>query len=81
MKLINTKTKSPLVEFKKDRTIIYNKYLEQEMKTLGIPIPHGLRGLFHGHDIVFLGDEDFQTAFKEIYYVTTIDPQTFQWVD
>ncbi|NGX54321.1 MAG: hypothetical protein K1000chlam4_01047 [Chlamydiae bacterium] len=44
---------------------------------MGIPIPHGHRGTFNGRDCVFLDDDYFQRAFKEIYYPQAMDPVTF----
>jgi len=79
MKLINTQTAQSLVEFEDDRTIFHSKFLEHEMRTIGIPVPHGLRGIFHGKDCIRLEDEEFQRAFKEIYYLTAMNPETFQW--
>jgi hypothetical protein len=80
-KLVNRHTKKPIVEFEGDKTIIYNKYLEHEMRNIGIPIPHGLRGIYHGKDYVRLGDDDFQKAFQEVYYLTTINTDLFHWSD
>ena len=77
--LLNVHTKKPIVEFEGDKTLIHNKFLEHEMRTLGIPIPHGLRGLYHGKDTILLDDPDFQQAFKEIYYLTSMNPATFKW--
>ncbi len=79
MRLINTKTSKSLVEFHDDKTIIYNKFLESEMRSIGIPVPHGLRGVYHGKDSVHLGDTEFQQAFKEIYYLTAMDTVLFRW--
>lgn len=79
MKLINTETHLPLVEFKGAKTIFHSKYLEQEMSRLGIPIPPGMRSFYQGVDNVFLGDPDFQRAFREIYYITSMDPDLFRW--
>ncbi len=81
MKLIDSKTKQPLVNFHKKTVTFYNKYLEQEMQIMGIPVPHGLRGLFGGKDIIFLGDPEFEKAFREIYYLTSVDPSRFHWMD
>lgn len=78
-KLINTKTAQLLVEFKGKETFIYNKFLEQEMQTMGIPIPHGLRGSYQGKESVYLGDQEFQRAFKEVYYLTAMNPELFHW--
>ena len=79
-KLINKKTQKPIVEFQQEKIIIYNKFLEQEMRSIGINIPHGLRGIY-GKDYVRLDDPEFPKAFQEIYYLTTMDPTTFQWLD
>jgi hypothetical protein len=81
MRLINTHTSKSLIEFKGEKTIIHNRYLEQEMRTIGIPVPHGLRGVYHGKDSICLDDEDFQKAFKEIYYLTAMSPEKFHWVE
>lgn len=81
MQLINKKTKTPLVEFQNKKTIFYNKFLEREMRTLGILIPHGLRGVFHGKDYIYFGEEDFQKAFREVYYLTSMNTDLFYWTD
>ncbi|MEZ5314615.1 MAG: hypothetical protein R3E91_00135 [Chlamydiales bacterium] len=81
MKLINIKTSQALIEFRDKQTIIYNKFLEQEMNRIGIPIPHGSRSLYQGKDYIYLDDPDFQKAFKEIYYLTIMNPQQFHWID
>lgn len=77
--LINTQTKEILLEFEGENTVIYSKFLENEMRNMGIPIPHGLRGVYRGKDCIRLKDEEFQRAFREIYYITTIDPEKFFW--
>jgi len=79
MRLVNVQTKKPLVEFIGEKTLIHNKFLEEEMKMMGIPIPDGLRGLFQGRDYVHLHEEKFQEAFKEVYYMTYMDPRLFKW--
>lgn len=79
MRLINKETSKSLIEFKGNETVIHNRFLEHEMRTIGIAVPHGLRGLFHGKDCIRLEDADFQRAFKEIYYLTTMNPDKFHW--
>lgn len=79
--LINCRTKQSIVDFEGDKTIFHNKFLEHEMRDIGILIPHGLRGVYHGKDYVRLEDEEFQKAFQEIYYLTTMNPETFQWLE
>jgi len=81
MKLINTNTYQSLVEFQGDQTIIHNKFLENEMRSIGIPVPHGLRGVYQGKDCIRLEDEEFQKAFKEIYYLTAMNPEKFHWIE
>jgi hypothetical protein len=81
MKLINTETSQSLVEFKGEETIFHSKFLENEMRTIGISVPHGLRGVYKGKDCVRLDDPDFQKAFKEIYYLTSMNPEKFHWLD
>lgn len=80
-KLINRHTNQLIVEFERDKTIFYSKFLENEMRSIGILIPHGLRGIYHGKDYVRLDDAEFEQAFREIYYLTTMNPDIFQWSD
>lgn len=78
-RLVNVQTQQPIVEFEGEQTLIHNKFLKLEMQELGIPIPHGLRGVYHGKECVRLEDSEFQKAFQEIYYLTSMNPQTFRW--
>ncbi len=79
MHLINLETGEVVIEFKKDGAIFYNTLLEKEMKQMGIAIPHGLRGSYHGKDLIHLGDPDFERAFREIYYLTYLSHKQFAW--
>jgi hypothetical protein len=78
-RLINIQTNQPVVEFQGSETIFHSKFLENEMREMGIPIPHGLRSYFQGQDCIYLGDNNFQRAFKEVYYLTIMDHNIFQW--
>ncbi len=80
-RLVNTHTEQPLVEYEGAKTIFHNKYLEHEMRDIGILIPHGLRGLYNGKETVRLGDDEFQKAFRDIYYLTAMNVETFKWQD
>lgn len=81
MKLVNVNTNQPIVEFQEDgRILIYSKFLEHEMRSIGITIPPGLRSLYNGKDCVRLGDEEFQRAFKEVFYLTAMNPNIFHWL-
>lgn len=79
MRLVNKKTGESLLEFKGDKIQFFNRFLEEEMRIVGIPIPPGVRNYFGGKDYIFLDDENFQRAFREIYYLTSFDPKLFQW--
>lgn len=80
-RLVNKKTQQPIVEFADGKTLIHNKFLEHEMRSIGIPIPHGLRGVYQGKDCIRLEDAEFQKAFQEVYYITAMNPELFQWYD
>ena len=80
-KLVNKQTKQPIIEFEGEKTIIHNRFLEHEMRNIGIPIPHGLRGVYQGKDCIRLEDKEFQKAFQEIYYLTAMNPTLFQWLE
>ena len=79
MRLVNTKSKQPIVEFTEGEAIFHSKFLEHEMRSMGILIPHGLRGAYHGKDCIYLGEQEFQQAFKEVYYLTYMDATQFKW--
>lgn len=81
MRLVNKQTEKTLVEFVDGRALIYNKFLEGEMRAIGISIPPGLRGVYNGKDCIRLGDDEFQKAFKEIYYITEMNSAMFRWED
>lgn len=79
MRLIHNASKKPLVEFLGKKTVFHNKYLEDQMRLLGVSIPPGLRSHFEGKDFVYLRDPTFQKAFREVYYLTSMDSQEFTW--
>ena len=79
MRLVNVRTGETVIEFNESGTVFHNRLLESEMRHMGIDIPHGLRGTYHGKDCIHLDDEDFEKAFKEIYYLTYLSPSRFAW--
>lgn len=79
MQLIHKETNQALVEFKENEVIFHSRILENEMKFMGIPIPTGLRSHYSGKDCIFLGEDKFAEAFKEIYYLTSMNPKLFFW--
>lgn len=81
MRLVNKNNQQLIVEFKEGKAIFHSKFLEHEMRAMGIVIPHGLRGHYQGRDCIYLGEEQFQEAFKEVYYITCMDSTQFKWQD
>jgi hypothetical protein len=79
MQLVNVKTGFIVVEYKKDKTIFHDRFLEQEMKQRGIIIPPHLQKDFGNKPVVRLNDKEFQKAFKEIYYQLSLNHQTYHW--
>ncbi len=79
MRLIHTRTNQPVVEFQKDETVFFSNLLKKEMELIGINIPHGLRGVYQGKACIYLEDPEFQQAFKEVYYLSYLDPSHFEW--
>lgn len=79
MQLIHSETNQALVEFNENGIIFHSRILENEMRFMGIPIPVGMRSHYSGKDCIFLGEEKFVDAFKEIYYLTNMNPKTFIW--
>jgi hypothetical protein len=79
MKLVNTKTSRAILEFKEGKPCFYSKFLENEMRQIGIEIPHGLRGSYQGKTHITLDDTEFERAFKEIYYTQYMNPSQFKW--
>ncbi len=79
MRLINKKTKQPLVEIQQERVHFYSDFLEKEMQVLGIEIPHGLQVQYGGKTHIMLGDPLFTKAFQEVYCVHYMDSTQFRW--
>ena len=79
MHLINLETNEIVIEFNESGTVFHSSLLEKEMERMGIAIPHGMRGSYHGKDLIHLGDPDFERAFKEVYYLTYLSSKPFAW--
>jgi len=61
-----------------------DKYLEEAMKTTGIPIPIDKRTTYpefknKERQSIFLKDSSFGKAFYEIYFPQKMNPNNFQW--
>ena len=79
MKLINTKTGYVVVEFQNGRAHFHDRFLEAEMKETGILIPPAYTSQYEGKEVIFLGEPEFERAFKEIYYPLCIANLRYQW--
>jgi len=64
---INAQTGDVIIEFYHDRILFHEWYLEEEMKTTGILIPHHRIAEFEGKEVVYLNDSIFRKAFFEVY--------------
>lgn len=81
MKLIHLKSKFTVLEFRGEKTIIYDRILEKEMTMRGIVIPQAIRHEYSGKSSIRLGDREFQKAFKEIYFLQVFTPNHYRWED
>ena len=79
MNLVSVTTNQTLVEFHDHKPIFHNKYLEKEMKEIGIVIPDFLRGDFQGRAVIKLDDDLFNRAFKDVFYPLHMDSSKYQW--
>src|SRR6266404_5245436 len=81
MQLVNVQSGFIVVEYKGEKTIFHDPFLEDSMRKQGIIIPPAFRKDFSDKSIIRLNDVNFQKAFKEIYYPLSFNQQTFQWKD
>ena len=79
MKLVHNTTGFVVIEFKGNKALFKDRFLEREMKLHGIAIPPPLREKYHGKSSVHIEDKDFSKAFKEIYYTYTLNPGDYRW--
>jgi hypothetical protein len=79
MKLINTKTGFVVVEFESGLVHFHDRFLEAEMKETGILIPSSHQADYGGKETIFLGDPEFEKAFKNIYYPLCIANVLYRW--
>lgn len=68
VKLVNKKTGFVVVEFTNGKTTFYDRFLEPEMREMGIPVPPQLMAEYGGKENILLDDELFEKAFREIYF-------------
>jgi hypothetical protein len=79
MKLINTKTGYVVVEFQNGQAHFHDRFLEAEMQETGILIPPSHQSQFGGKETIFLGDKQFEQAFKDVYYPLCIANLRYRW--
>ncbi len=81
MKLVNQNTHFVVVEYQGDKTIFHDKYLEKAMSMVGIRIPDFLIENFGNQSVIKRTDDQFQKAFKEVYYPLVYNTKNFKWVE
>ena len=79
LQLVNLESGFVVVEFVGDKTVIYDRFLSEEMQKSGIVIPHYLQSKFGGKKRVRLDQREFQRAFKEVYYEFCINHKAYRW--
>lgn len=78
-KLVNKSSGLVVVEFIDHKPHFFDPVLEKQMGEDGIAIPLALRSLYGDKERVFLGDDDFEKAFCELFYKYSFDGQVYQW--
>ena len=79
-KLVNTETHEIYAEFSEESSpYFHDKDLAIEFSRFGIAIPQDYRNEFDGKKIIYIEDEEFARAFKEIFYEYHLNHRKFQW--
>ena len=81
MRLVNKNNDFVVVEFKGNNTVIYDNLLKKEMEEVGVQIPYVFRAHYGGKLVVKFGDDLFQRAFKEVFYPSKLNQETYRWED
>lgn len=79
MKLVNKNSGFVVVEFVDHKPHFFDPVLEMQMKEHGIAVPLELRESFSGKERVYLGDEEFEKAFHELFCKYSFDDQVYKW--
>jgi hypothetical protein len=80
MQLINIKTGFVVVKYLEAKAFFNDRFLEKQMNIQGIVVPPFLQKQFNDKTVIFLKDPEFQKAFKEIYYLFSMNTKLFRWV-
>ena len=79
MSLINEETGQVVVTFKNGSAHFNNRFLEEEMKEIGIPIPFLSAPDFEDRQVIYLQDPLFEKAFIEVYCPSFLNDSIYQW--
>ena len=79
LQLVNLESGFVVVEFVGDKTVIHDRFLFEEMQKSGIVIPNYLQPKFGGKKRVRFDQQEFQRAFKEVYYEFCINHKVYRW--
>jgi len=75
--LINKQNGFIAAELHEDEAIIHDRFLEDDLERRGIEIPETLRDQYDGRTTVFMNDDLFQKAFREVYYEMKLNHEVF----
>ena len=79
VRLINTRTNTPIVTFVGDKVEIHHPLLAKELEHSGIYIPPLYKEEFEGKNAIFPGDPLFQKAFIQVYCPLVIADPAYIW--
>jgi len=80
LQLKNIESGFVVIEFLEGEIRFHDPILKEKMEVEGIAIPFSERKRYGGKDRIFLGDKQFQEAFKEFYYIYQFDFNTYKWM-
>jgi hypothetical protein len=82
--LVSRSTQKVIADFSQDsppEKQIKVAALAQTLAFQGIPIPEKLQEQYQKRSVVYLGDNLFQQAFKEIYAPQRFPTNSYYWID
>ena len=79
MRLVHINTGFTIVEYQREKTLFYDRFLAKQMRVEGVRIPPYLREQFGGKRTIRYGDDAFQRAFSEVYAPSAFKSPLYQW--
>lgn len=82
MRIINIATNAEFMHIHSGELAQFtNKYIQQGFEEHGIVIPPGLREEYSGKSMVYLEDPEFEKAFRNLYFSSEMDHNTYQLIE